>query len=636
MAGKPRGRGSAFSDDVMDDEDDRQLLDILGDVDALNDYLHGSNSKSIGEDDVTNAAYGSDASFFSTDTPVSNSGLKDVPDFDATLQPLSGSLSFIEDQLGSPQSPAGATTSPSTSCRTAPWAWLHLPDSSSRECRRYRTARLRTYRCWALSGRPEGVVTLSNLERTPQIVLRPPLATSGQQVLAPTQAQVGGFKNIPLQNIIIQRGPGGTQALVRPIQPKPLQTGAQTVYSLQPATSANVANANGPIVVQSSLEQANNIATPGQFILPGSLALAPTASIQNGPTDANANNAVQIVAGQSFTATAGGQLILNQVGGVSSATPTPAVAPVPAAAAATPAPGRITLVAGQNHVPGSPVQRLLVTQTANCTSLSPLPTAVTQEQSSASPALKLTPIHATQTITVDSTLNSQVGLQRPVPLTRGGMVLQQGALPSSEFSQVDEEFELVASQVVNKTEAMVDKYRKLLMVEAERFSPSSEIVMIDRTFNQEERGGLTRTSATFCWTQTVSWRTSAAASDPACSLHLRLLLLFLLLLLLLLPPRSPAEISPLSRTLLSLRTPLPSLSGQTRCSLRTPTREARRRRKRTGRERTQTPQKRPQAHLSQVVSGAEDTTSPPPPRPIRTSTRKTKRTLRWRRPSTAS
>lgn len=52
----------------MDDEDDRRLLDILGDVDALNDYLHGSNSKSIEEDDVTNAAYGSDGSFFGSDT----------------------------------------------------------------------------------------------------------------------------------------------------------------------------------------------------------------------------------------------------------------------------------------------------------------------------------------------------------------------------------------------------------------------------------------------------------------------------------------------------------------------------------------------------------------------------------------
>ncbi|KAF3853819.1 hypothetical protein F7725_014507 [Dissostichus mawsoni] len=99
----------------MDDEDDRHLLDILGDVDALNDYLHGSNSKSIEEDDVTNAAYGSDGSFFSSDTAGSNSGLKDgsstMGDFgeDSTgagLQ-LSGSLSFIEDELGPGNSPGG-------------------------------------------------------------------------------------------------------------------------------------------------------------------------------------------------------------------------------------------------------------------------------------------------------------------------------------------------------------------------------------------------------------------------------------------------------------------------------------------------------------------------------------------------
>lgn len=86
---------------------------------------------------------------------------------------------------------------------------------------------------------------------------------------------------------------------------------------------------------------------------------------------------------------------------------------------------------------------------------------------------------------------------------------------------VDEEFEIVATQVLNRTQAMVNKYRRLLMVEAEvstfmskqllarhvlcciraqklpppplqRSSPSSEIVMIDRTFNQEERSNLTQ------------------------------------------------------------------------------------------------------------------------------------------------
>lgn len=80
---------------------------------------------------------------------------------------------------------------------------------------------------------------------------------------------------------------------------------------------------------------------------------------------------------------------------------------------------------------------------------------------------------------------------------------------------MDEEFEEVAAQVLNRTCAMVNKYRRLLMVEAEvgvssrprrgltrsdlmlrpspqRSSPSSEMVMIERTFNTEERRKLTQ------------------------------------------------------------------------------------------------------------------------------------------------
>ncbi|XP_016403006.1 GLTSCR1-like protein, partial [Sinocyclocheilus rhinocerous] len=69
----------------------------------------------------------------------------------------------------------------------------------------------------------------------------------------------------------------------------------------------------------------------------------------------------------------------------------------------------------------------------------------------------------------------------------------QGSPPQDEdFTKVDEEFEAVAIQMLNRTQAMVNKYRRLLMVEAERSSPSSEMVMIDRTFNQEERGNLTQ------------------------------------------------------------------------------------------------------------------------------------------------
>lgn len=632
----------------MDDEDDRRLLDILGDVDALNDYLHGSNSNSIEEDDVTNAAYGSDGSFFGSDTAGSNTGLKDgsstMGEFGedsagAGLQ-LSSSLSFIEDELGAEASPGevdlggedqpfdilqkslleaditeqtlaqealldsqpaptlvqapvpfssqlvsggygggvGVVTTATTAFTTGQFlqGMSQLPNGSAQHIQ-----------VLGSFGAGSGVMTLSSLERTPQIVLRPGVSVApagnvtGGQVFAPTQGQVGQvglpFKNIPLQNIIIQRGPGGTQTLVRPIQPKPLQTGAQTVYSLglqpTPTTMANVVNANsaapggqyaanGSIVVQPPLEQQQQAQTqsnipPGQFLLPSSLALTPSNTIHNGPADPNSNalitsqNTVQIVAGQNFTAPTGGQLILNQgvvsgshVGGGVTQTWTGVSCASSTAVQTSGAPARLTLVGpatagigGQGQVTASPVQRLLVTQTQNCASLSPLPGGVTQEQqdyrqNSSSPAFKqahLGSIHVMKTMTQDSTLNSEASAQKRLilpPLTRGEMILQhlrkdhagvqapdrrqftsvddallrllpyhvfQGAPPSQdEFSQVDEEFEVVASHVLKRTQSMVNKYRRLLMVEAERSSPSSEMVMIDRTFNQEERSNLTQ------------------------------------------------------------------------------------------------------------------------------------------------
>uniref|UniRef100_A0A3B4Y1D5 BICRA like chromatin remodeling complex associated protein n=1 Tax=Seriola lalandi dorsalis TaxID=1841481 RepID=A0A3B4Y1D5_SERLL len=431
------------------------------------------------------------------------------------------------------------------------------------------------------------VMTLSSLERTPQIVLRPgapvaaPGPTTGGQVFAPTQGQVGQvglpFKNIPLQNIIIQRGPGGTQTLVRPIQPKPLQAGAQTVYSVglqpTPTTMANVVNANtatpggqytanGSIVVQPPLEQqqaqAQTNIPPGQFLLPTSLALTPGSTIHNGPADPNSNalitsqNAVQIVAGQNFPTPQRGQLILNQgvvsgsqVGGGVTQTWTGVSCASSAPVQTSCAPGRLTLVGpatvgigGQAQVSASPVQRLLVTQTQNCTSLSPLPGTVTQEQEYRQVLSQATWyfIHSMYLLPENCCLTDfhfyfsefftpteaaclffschldrilqqlardHAGVQTPDRCQFASIndALQrllpyhvfQGAPPSQdEFSQVDEEFEAVATQVLKRSQAMVNKYRRLLMVEAERSSPSSEMVMIDRTFNQEERSNLTQ------------------------------------------------------------------------------------------------------------------------------------------------
>lgn len=235
----------------------------------------------------------------------------------------------------------------------------------------------------SFNGSTPSMMAINSLER-PQILLRPTAnavtSTSSQgAVFAPTATgQVsmpfkGSGTPIPVQNIIIQRGPG-PQTLVRPIQPKPLQPGGQTVYNIsnlgvQPNTTAPVNPASGAytasgspqapqqvkmvgqtssIVVHSTIgqqghqqqqqqqPQAQTSVPAGPFLLPNSLSLTSGSPVQgfqamNGqvlqanvqavdPAVSstttysilpNQSGAVQIIAGQNFT-TAGGQLILNQ------------------------------------------------------------------------------------------------------------------------------------------------------------------------------------------------------------------------------------------------------------------------------------------------------------------------------------
>ncbi|MCI4379319.1 hypothetical protein PGIGA_G00226690 [Pangasianodon gigas] len=64
----------------------------------------------------------------------------------------------------------------------------------------------------------------------------------------------------------------------------------------------------------------------------------------------------------------------------------------------------------------------------------------------------------------------------------------QGMAPSpQDYRKVDDEFENVSSQLLKRTQAMVDKYRHLLFEESRRLGPSAEMVMIDRMFIQEEK-----------------------------------------------------------------------------------------------------------------------------------------------------
>uniref|UniRef100_F6PJ69 BICRA like chromatin remodeling complex associated protein n=1 Tax=Ornithorhynchus anatinus TaxID=9258 RepID=F6PJ69_ORNAN len=69
----------------------------------------------------------------------------------------------------------------------------------------------------------------------------------------------------------------------------------------------------------------------------------------------------------------------------------------------------------------------------------------------------------------------------------------QGSPPTEEdLKKVDSEFESVATQLLKRTQAMLNKYRCLLIEDAMRINPSAEMVMIDRMFNQEERASLSR------------------------------------------------------------------------------------------------------------------------------------------------
>ncbi|XP_056395909.1 BRD4-interacting chromatin-remodeling complex-associated protein isoform X3 [Hyla sarda] len=67
----------------------------------------------------------------------------------------------------------------------------------------------------------------------------------------------------------------------------------------------------------------------------------------------------------------------------------------------------------------------------------------------------------------------------------------QGLLPPEhDLKKVDDEFETVSTQLLKRTQAMLNKYRLLLLEESKRVSPSAEMVMIDRMFIQEEKVAL--------------------------------------------------------------------------------------------------------------------------------------------------
>ena len=130
----------------------------------------------------------------------------------------------------------------------------------------------------SFNGNTPSMMAINSLER-PQILLRPTgnavTSTSNQgAVFAPTATgQVsmpfkGCGTTIPVQNIIIQRG-HTPQTLVRPIQPKPLQPGGQTVYNisnlgLQPNTTAPINPGSGAYTASGSPQASQQVKVVSQ------------------------------------------------------------------------------------------------------------------------------------------------------------------------------------------------------------------------------------------------------------------------------------------------------------------------------------------------------------------------------------
>ncbi|XP_036398169.1 BRD4-interacting chromatin-remodeling complex-associated protein [Megalops cyprinoides] len=66
-----------------------------------------------------------------------------------------------------------------------------------------------------------------------------------------------------------------------------------------------------------------------------------------------------------------------------------------------------------------------------------------------------------------------------------------GYLPGQTcFLTVDEQFDTVSGILLKRTKDMLNKYRQLLLGEAQQVSPSAEMVMLERLFLQAERGVL--------------------------------------------------------------------------------------------------------------------------------------------------
>ncbi|CAL8283893.1 unnamed protein product [Lota lota] len=93
-------------------------------------------------------------------------------------------------------------------------------------------------------------------------------------------------------------------------------------------------------------------------------------------------------------------------------------------------------------------------------------------------------VQSPYTHTSFSTLGDAVGRLLPYHTCAGPLPTQD------HFHSVDQEFDTVSGFLLKRTKDMVNKYRQLLVAEAQQDSPSAEMVMLERLFLQAERFAL--------------------------------------------------------------------------------------------------------------------------------------------------
>ncbi|KAG2467317.1 BICRL protein, partial [Polypterus senegalus] len=295
--GNPVDRALLFRDVVMEDEDDRRLLDIIGDVQALNAYLHGTSRKAsttlkdvtkhLGSPGAEGLPLSNSLHFLEEDgsSPGTETELGEEQPFDILQKSLQeaniteqtlAQEAFLESSSGLSPGHLFATQVANDTTNLGNMGLSQFPPFSGVQSHNNNPGG--PIQLLSSFNTQPSVMTINHLDRS-QILLKHGQSSSpnvGSGLFVQRQANSANlgsgniFNNslsghmslpfkgcemqtaLPLQNIIIQRTPSqplGNQKGPISIQPKPMVDGRHAVYSVN---SVGVQQQSSPFVPVSS------------------------------------------------------------------------------------------------------------------------------------------------------------------------------------------------------------------------------------------------------------------------------------------------------------------------------------------------------------------------------------------------